>query len=230
MARIRTIKPEFWSDDTITECSLSARLLFIGIWNFADDAGNLDRSSKQIKARVFPNDNVDCEPLLQELLQHGLLTEYSVNDRKYLHIPGFSEHQVINRPSKPVVPQPPQKSDPHVTLSESSVSTPSGREGKGRDIPSSEPTTPTSKRAKPRTTISPDNPLDDGMREAALKRYPDCDPEEMHRQFVAHHVSKGSLMASWRAAWTTWLGNAEKFGYPKRRIADRGIHAGVVMR
>lgn len=105
MARIRTIKPDFWSDDVITECSLIARLLFIGTWNFADDRGNLDRSAKQIKARVFPVDNIDCEPLIQELIAHGLLIEYSVSSKTYLHISGFDKHQVINRPSNPTCPE-----------------------------------------------------------------------------------------------------------------------------
>jgi hypothetical protein len=131
VARIRSIKPEFWTDDSITECSLSARLLFIGIWNFADDAGNLDRSAKQIKARVFPLDNIDCEPLIRELITHGLLIEYSVSDRKYLHIPGFAVHQVINRPSAPLVPGYEDSLRTPVTLTESSVSTHSGEEGKG---------------------------------------------------------------------------------------------------
>ncbi len=142
MARIRSIKPEFWSDDTITECSLSARLLFIGIWNFADDAGNLDRSAKQIKARVFPVDNVDCEPLLQELLTHGLLIEYSVSDKKFLHIPGFAKHQVINRPSAPVVPPYPLADVTPTALSEDSVSTHAGREGKGEERKGESPEAP----------------------------------------------------------------------------------------
>jgi hypothetical protein len=133
MARIRSIKPEFWSDDTVTECSLSARLLFIGIWNFADDAGNLDRSHKQIKTRVFPIDNIDCEPLIQELLKHGLLVEYSVGGKKYLHVPGFAKHQLINRPSKPVVPGYQESLSTHGTLTESSMSTHAGGEGKGRE-------------------------------------------------------------------------------------------------
>jgi hypothetical protein len=104
MARIRTIKPDFWTDEKLTECSLSARLLFIGTWNFADDNGNLDRSAKQIKARVFPLDNLDCEPLILELLAKELLIEYSYEDRLYLHIQGFNKHQLINRPSKPTCP------------------------------------------------------------------------------------------------------------------------------
>ena len=104
MARIRTIKPDFWTDEKLTECSISARLLFIGTWNFADDNGNLDRSAKQIKARVFPLEQLDCEPLLQELIAQGLLIEYSHDERLYLHIQGFNKHQLINRPSKPTCP------------------------------------------------------------------------------------------------------------------------------
>lgn len=128
MARIRTIKPEFWTDDALTECSVSARLLFIGTWNFADDYGNLDRSAKQIKARIFPLDSINCEPLIQELLAQKLLVEYEVEGKKYLHIQGFAKHQVINRPSKPGVPAFDQA---HATLREDSVRTPAGREGKG---------------------------------------------------------------------------------------------------
>lgn len=139
VARIRTIKPDFWTDDKLTECSLSARLLFIGTWNFADDAGNLDRSAKQIKARVFPVDNIDCEPLLIELITQGLLIEYSVDGKKYLHIQGFTKHQVINRPSKPACPAFDESRVTHGGLSESSVGDHNGREGKGREVKNTSP-------------------------------------------------------------------------------------------
>lgn len=100
MARIRTIKPDFWTDEALSECSVSARLLFIGTWNFADDNGNLERSPKKLKMQIFPADNIDCEPLVNELIAQGVLTEYSVNGKNYLHIKGFDKHQVINRKSK----------------------------------------------------------------------------------------------------------------------------------
>ncbi len=129
MARIRTIKPDFWTDEKLTDCSLSARLLFIGTWNFADDAGNLDRSHKQIKARVFPLDNVECEPLLLELITQGLLIEYVVEGKQYLHIKGFEKHQLINRPSKPTCPS-----------YEDSLSAHAGRKGrKGKEGASNPP-------------------------------------------------------------------------------------------
>ena len=104
MARIRTIKPDFWTDDALTECSVSARLLFIGTWTFADDNGNIERSAKQLKCKIFPADIFPVEPLIQELIRENLLQEYEVNGKKYLHIRTFKLHQIINRPSKNCLP------------------------------------------------------------------------------------------------------------------------------
>ena len=133
MARIRTIKPEFWTDGSIIECSVNARLMFIGTWNFADDEGNLDRSAKQIKARIFPADQIDCEPLIQELITHGLIIEYSVNGKKYLHILGFKTHQLINRPGKAQCPIYDESLNVQGVITEPSQPEGKGMEGKGKD-------------------------------------------------------------------------------------------------
>ncbi|HGH3375062.1 TPA: DnaT-like ssDNA-binding domain-containing protein [Kluyvera cryocrescens] len=159
MARIRTVKPEFWTDEKIVECSIPARLLFVGLFNFADDKGCMERSPKRIKMQVFPADTIDCEPLIMELITHGLLTEYSVNGSQYLQIPGFLKHQKINRPSNSNIPLPPvpaakeqqnngnslnehgshgdESHRTHGALSESSLNTQGaltdGKEGKGRE-------------------------------------------------------------------------------------------------
>ena len=127
MARIRTVKPEFWTDEKLTECSLSARLLFIGMLNFSDDNGNQPYSAKRLKMQVFPSDSIDAQPLIDELLTHGVVIEYSVNSEKYLHIKGFKKHQVINRPSATKIPQPSFIED---SLSAHDKLT-DGREGKG---------------------------------------------------------------------------------------------------
>lgn len=58
MARIRTIKPEFWVSEQIAECSTSARLLFVGLWNFCDDAGVHPAKPKTLKAELFPMDDI----------------------------------------------------------------------------------------------------------------------------------------------------------------------------
>ncbi|MFL9933598.1 hypothetical protein P0D88_31375 [Paraburkholderia sp. RL18-103-BIB-C] len=137
MARIRTIKPEFWTNPQVTRVPFAARLLFIGTWNFADDHGNLPRDSEKLKLQVFPGDVIDVEPLLLSLIDQGLLTEYSVRTQgtfaqRFLHIPTFTKHQLVNRPSKPLYPL------PDMALAEDSLS-PHGRKGKGRE--SSKPKT-----------------------------------------------------------------------------------------
>jgi len=124
MARIRSIKPEFWTDEALSECSTNARLLFIGTWTFADDSGNLERSARQLKAQVFPYDGIDCEPLLQELLRAGVLIEYEVQRKKFLHIKGFAAHQRVDRPGKPRVPLYEPSPSPHGVLGEDSTNPP----------------------------------------------------------------------------------------------------------
>jgi len=67
MARIRSIKPEFWSDEKLAECTLGARLLFMGMWNFADDEGRMENSPKRLKMQIFPGDDIDVTALVGEL-------------------------------------------------------------------------------------------------------------------------------------------------------------------
>lgn len=133
MARIRTIKPEFFTDEKVGSVSRDARLLFVGAWVFADDYGTLDRSAKQLKAQIFPYDDLDCDPLVDELLHVGLLAEYEVDCKTYLIIPGFSTHQRVDKPSNPRRPLPDDSQSSLGTLGEPSQSPRSGREGKGRE-------------------------------------------------------------------------------------------------
>ena len=58
MARIRTIKPEFWEDEKLTKLPLHARLLFIGTWNFADDNGLLLANPVLMKSHIFPYEDI----------------------------------------------------------------------------------------------------------------------------------------------------------------------------
>ena len=101
MARIRTIKPEFWTSEQVVECSPTARLLFIGLWNFCDDAGNQPASAKTIKMQIFPGDDIplsSIDGLLQELVNNGLLSRYESEGRQYFHVTGW-HHQKIEKPS-----------------------------------------------------------------------------------------------------------------------------------
>lgn len=107
MARVRTYKPEFWTDEKVGLCSHAARLLFLGILNHVDDYGNMVYAPRQLKAQIFPYDILEVEPLLGELFRQDLAREYEVDGRRYIHIPNFRKHQKIDRPSAPQCPAPP---------------------------------------------------------------------------------------------------------------------------
>lgn len=127
MARMRTIKPEFWTSEPIVALSPFARLLFIGLWNFSDDGGVHPASLARIKMEVLPNDPLspeEMEKLLGELTRRqpngepALVLEFTGDDGKaYWFVRSFAEHQ---KPEKPTIrfPQyspgksPPKSSDP----------------------------------------------------------------------------------------------------------------------
>lgn len=132
MARIRTIKPDFFTDAALGECSMSARLTFVATWVFADDYGNLERSARQLKAQAFPYDSVDIEQWMAELVEHGLLIEYESDGKKYLHIKGFERHQRVDRKSEPRYPRYEGSPSAQGVLVEPPMLI--GREGNGREI------------------------------------------------------------------------------------------------
>lgn len=133
MARIRTIKPEFWSSEQVMECSPMARLLFIGLWNFCDDAGNHVASAKTVKAEIFPGDDIastQVQGLLDELSSNSLIAFYTNGDKDYLHVTGWTKHQKIDRPT---YKHPEYSEDDRRALDESSPPEGKGREGKGEE-------------------------------------------------------------------------------------------------
>jgi len=54
MARIRTIKPEFFTSEDIVSLTPHARLLYIAMWCEADKEGRMTWRPKTLKMRYFP--------------------------------------------------------------------------------------------------------------------------------------------------------------------------------
>ena len=98
MSRIRTIKPDFWTDGVIIDLSILARLLYIGTWNFTIcDHGHLPDDASKLKLQILPNDDCDVRALLQELIDAGRIVRVQGPDgRTFLHIKRFLEHQKID--------------------------------------------------------------------------------------------------------------------------------------
>ena len=101
MARIRTIKPEFWKNEELAEISSDACLLAIGLLNYADDEGYFNANPALIKAEIFPirkTSSIDTV-LLPELSKLGYIELFLGSDnRKYGRVVNFLTHQVINKP------------------------------------------------------------------------------------------------------------------------------------
>ena len=135
MARIRSIKPEFWSSEQIMDLSRNARLAFIGLWNFCDDGGNHPASQRTLKAEIFPGDDLTADEvrgLIDEMLSAGLLKTYEVDGKAYWHVTGW-HHQRIERPT---IKHPEFKDDSasdHGAITEHSTPEWKGEEGKGKD-------------------------------------------------------------------------------------------------
>lgn len=130
MARIRTLKREFFEDDKVVALSIRARLTFAGlICCHVDDYGRGKDDARLIRAAVWPlDDDVTVEDVAEDLREinlQGLIVRYDeltsgrrglrpkkprtpvAHVAKYLCIPSWSSHQKVSHPTKSKIPPPP---------------------------------------------------------------------------------------------------------------------------
>lgn len=93
MARARNIKPGFYKNEDLAECSIWARFIFPGLWMLADREGRLEDRPKRIKGELLPFDSQEIEPLLKELEALGFILRYEVNCLRLIQIIAFTKHQ-----------------------------------------------------------------------------------------------------------------------------------------
>lgn len=106
MARIRSIKPEYWSDRSLArQLSRDARLLYIALWNFADEHGRLPGDPRWVKGNCLPyEDDLDptaVEQLLGELTAAGKVIAYEADGDPYLYLPNLAKHQRLEAAKVP---------------------------------------------------------------------------------------------------------------------------------
>lgn len=115
VARIRTIKPEFFGSEDVSGLSFRARLTWIGLWVHCDDHGRMKDVDRLVKAHVWPlEDEVgldDIESDLEELAENGRIIRYEVDGRRFLAVTNWHSHQRINRPTKSRIPAPDTPTD-----------------------------------------------------------------------------------------------------------------------
>lgn len=201
MARIRTVKPEFWGHRKTAKVSRDARLLFLGLLNEADDEGRLLGSSKKIAGNVYPNDDDvtehDIDEWLTELAKAMFIIRYRVDGITLVQVIGFTEHQKVSHPSPSKLPPPPDSpSDLDFCVAPEALPNNSGdapetfvpdlgtgnrEQGTARAEPSSKPALHRS----PRSATSGGHGIDERFDEA-WRRYP-------------RKVAKAEALKAWRA-------------------------------
>ncbi len=100
MAKIRTIKPEMKSSETVAKLSIHARLLFIWLITEADDEGRLLDNAKTISGTCFPLDEdietKDVSGWLAEIAEVGLIRRYRKDGKNIIQLVSWLEHQRIS--------------------------------------------------------------------------------------------------------------------------------------
>jgi hypothetical protein len=206
MARIRTIKPEFFTSEDIVSLSPLARLLYVALWCEADKEGRMVWKPKTFKMRYFPADSCDIDAMCAELLSAKLAVLYGDG---YAYIPAFKAHQHINpRESLSQLPDPHASTTrpPRVGTREPRDSdAQGGREGKGKEGNELGADAENQRRTK--------LPKDFHPNDAGLKAAKDAgfDVGVELEKFTDHHAATGSLFIDWQAAWRTWIRKATEF-------------------
>jgi uncharacterized phage protein (TIGR02220 family) len=112
--RIRSLKPEFWTDKKVASWPIFTRLLFTGLWSAADDYGCGSAEPAIIAASLFPYDMAidPAETMAQvaasisRIATDGRIRLYAVGDETFFEVVNWNRHQKVDRPSKSRIPKP----------------------------------------------------------------------------------------------------------------------------
>lgn len=94
--RIRTVKPEFWTDEKLVELPDSTRLFFVGLWMLSDDAGFFRASVREIANELYSFRPVrrrerDVEGWMARLVELGVVRLLDCG--KHGLVPNLVDHQ-----------------------------------------------------------------------------------------------------------------------------------------
>lgn len=211
MARIRTIKPEFFTSEDIVQLSPFARLLYIALWCEADRAGRMQWKPRTFKMRYFPADDIDIDATCKEILAAGLVKLYGEG---LAYIPRFDTHQHINpRETASILP------DPHAPITRAArVGHASGRdsdetvthreEGKGKEgVEDASPPAPSQLGSR----LAKDWTLPTEWLAWALQEQPTWTPEHAgkvaasFRDYWIAKPGKDGRKIEWEATWRNWV-------------------------
>lgn len=101
--RIRTVKPEFWTDESLSSLPYDTRLLAIGLLNYSDDEGYFLADPRLIRGVIFPFEDTskNIPRMLSELSGIGYIRIGKCENGKELgHVVKFKVHQRVDKPKQ----------------------------------------------------------------------------------------------------------------------------------
>ena len=124
MPRIRVIKPEYFKDEDIGSLTPLTRLLYIGLWCYADKAGRLEYRPNYLRVELLPYDrDADIVKELDTLCtpkgRTGIpfILKYEVDGIPYLQIIQWNKHQYLHKTNEveTALPEPPESAIKSIT-------------------------------------------------------------------------------------------------------------------
>ena len=241
MARIRTIKPEFWDSPSTAKAGPWARLLYIALWNWADDYGRGTANLKELEGFAFPNDDTFVDRDGNTATFRRIVTEvsdcfgvvfYEVDGRPYYAIPTWEEHQRSEKRAKESRhPAPPDKMDETPSRSDGDGDTATFRHdatemprlsvagtGEQGNRGTGEQGNRERGARKRGARLDPDFVPSEKSRATVLDEYPNLDVRREHAKFVDYFAAvpgQKGVKLDWDATWRGWM----------RRAGESSSHA-----
>lgn len=207
MARARNLKPGFFKNEDLAECSFAARLCFAGLWTIADREGRLEDRPKRIKGELFAFDDISVDPLLDELQRFGFIRRYEVDGVGVIQILAFHKHQ-----------------KPHHREPESAFPPPGTNPPEPRADPPYQPVeAPNEPRAEPKAEPRADPPLPTGSSPGKVRPSPPV--EGGSSLALLHESGKMNPVTS-----SLWADGARAPGAEERGPPTLGAQASKAMR
>ena len=240
MARIRTLKPEFWKHEDLSALPEATHLLAAALLNYSDDFGYFNANPRLIQAECLPlrEPSVSVPESLRSLQTINFIElGTGPTDRRYGRVVNFTEHQRVSHPTPSkiadlsivwdIIKKPPENIGNSPDNFAPEQGTGNREQGKREAVAKSADPTPDlpsiPESLKRGTRLSLES-LPDEWREFCQAERPDLDPERTWAIFQDHWRGKAGqagVKLDWLATWRNWVRREGK-GNGINRQADGG--------
>lgn len=101
MARIRTIKPDFFRHEELQDLEIEnpgkyPMMVFAGLWGHCDNKGRFEWKPRMLKLDILPFLPFDMAETLEILEKSGMINRYEVDGKVYGEVTTFEKHQRLS--------------------------------------------------------------------------------------------------------------------------------------